>query len=172
MALPLELLSKPTLGPLDQARYCADLVILTGRLPMPPVHLAQLIISTVQALRALVDKVNTRLCPIPSCQNLLENRSAQELLAMGTTELDLPRNGAPVSSLKGRLPARQELLWTAMHHGSIIQEIFPTQGPRNPNQYNRHHDPISPILVLVTPSPRSRTDTQPWPHDHLGSEAV
>lgn len=171
MVLPLELLSKPALDPLDQARYCVDLVILTDRLPMPPVLLVRLITSTGRALHALVDKANTRLSPIPSFQNLLESRSAQELLAMGTMELDLPRSGAPVSSLKGRLPARRELLWTAIHRGSIIQEIFPTQGLRNPNQYNRHHDQIKPTLVLVTPSPQSRTDTRPWPRDHLGSEA-
>jgi hypothetical protein len=171
MVLPLGLPSKPTLDLLDRARYCDDLVIPTDRLPVPLVLLVRLIISTGRALHALVDKVNTRLSPIPSCRNLLESRSAQELLAMGTMETDLPRSDAPVSSPKGRLRARRELPWTPIHRGSIIQEISPTQGLRNPNQYNHHHDQIKPTLVLVTPSPQSRTDTLPWPRDHLGSEA-
>jgi hypothetical protein len=168
MALPIVLPSNPALDPPDQVRSCADPVTLSNSLPAPPVCRSRLKLQPGQALHALVGRVNILLYQVLPRPSLLGNQSALESLAMQTMDLVPPKRGDPVCILKEHLLARPELRWMLTRHGwKIQQETFPLRGPPRLSQYSRHHVRIKQTWVSVIPLPRSRTGTQPLPHDRL-----
>jgi hypothetical protein len=165
MVLQLALSPNPPLDPPDQVRSCADPVTLSGNLPTP-VCLSRLKLQPGQALHALVGRASTLQCLALPRPSLLENQSALESLAMQIMDLVLPKRGDPVCILKEHL-AQPGFRWMLTRHGwKIQQETFPLRGPPRLNQCSRHHVRIKTwdSVILL---PRSKTDTQPLPHDRL-----